>query len=128
MIFFTVYFTENTGGRSVPVYFGVGCFWHVQHEFVSTEKSKLGRSDKDLTSFVGYAGGLGKRDDGLVCYHNLRGIADYDSLGYTEVVALTIPSEATIDFASEYFSLFGSDSERPDKVRWTRYLNNSQRE
>lgn len=55
-------------------------------------------------------------DKGLVCYHNLRGVADYDRLGHTEVVGMTVPSKSVGEFASEYFSLFGSDSERPDKV------------
>ncbi len=31
------------------VYFGVGCFWRVQHEFVEKEKSALGRKDNELT-------------------------------------------------------------------------------
>lgn len=31
------------------VYFGVGCFWHVQHEFIDTERKVLGRQDADLT-------------------------------------------------------------------------------
>lgn len=30
-------------------YFGVGCFWHVQHELVNAEKSLLGRDDGDIT-------------------------------------------------------------------------------
>jgi hypothetical protein len=75
--------------EEVDVYFGVGCFWHVQvccysvligccpsphltislpspspsphhllqHEFVEAEKRVLGRSDEQLTSLAGYAGG-----------------------------------------------------------------------
>ena len=43
-------------------------------------------------------------------------MADYDSLGHTEVVGMTVPSKSVGDFAFEYFSLFGSDSERPAKV------------
>jgi hypothetical protein len=31
------------------VYFGVGCFWHVQHEFIEAEKKILGRSKDDIT-------------------------------------------------------------------------------
>jgi peptide methionine sulfoxide reductase MsrA len=31
------------------VMFGAGCFWHVQHEFVSAERNLLQRSDQDLT-------------------------------------------------------------------------------
>jgi peptide methionine sulfoxide reductase MsrA len=49
--------TEVAGSQTaVPVYFGVGCFWHVQHEFVQAEKN-MGRSDDQITSRAGYAGG-----------------------------------------------------------------------
>ena len=30
-------------GDEIDVYFGCGCFWHVQHEFVEAEKRILGR-------------------------------------------------------------------------------------
>lgn len=30
-------------------YWGVGCFWHAQHEFVNAEKQVLGRTDDQLT-------------------------------------------------------------------------------
>ena len=69
---------------------------------------------------LGYAGGSGKFIDNrskkdLVCYHNLQGLGDYGKLGYSEVVQVTIPSDRYGDFAKEYFSLFGSDGDRPDK-------------
>ena len=72
---------------NVEVYFGVGCFWHVQHEFVEAEKSILGRSDKQLTSWTGYAGGTkeGNPKDS-VCYHNALFRNDYGKLGHGEVV------------------------------------------
>jgi hypothetical protein len=105
-------------------YWGVGCFWHTQHEFVNAEKRILGRSDEQLTSRAGYAGGnrLGKDTNrpggkGLACYHNMMNVADYGQLGHGEVVGMDIPSSEVKGFADEYFSLFGKDSERPDKVR-----------
>jgi len=52
----------------VEVYFGLGCFWHMQHEFVSAEKNYLFRTDDELTSYAGYAGGMSNQ---TVCYHNL---------------------------------------------------------
>ena len=80
------------------VYFGVGCFWHVQHEFVQAEQNILGRDIKEVTSAAGYAGStkLGKdsRDPtskGIVCYHNLLGEGDYGKLGHGEVVGMKIP-------------------------------------
>ena len=113
--------------NDIPIYFGVGCFWHVQHEFAATEVEELGRDIPTLTAKAGYAGGNRKAKpafnpanpskpiEDLVCYHNLQGVADYDALGYTEVVGMNVPSNKVDAFASEYFSLFGKDSERPDK-------------
>ena len=43
-------------------------------------------------------------------------IADYGQLGYGEVVGVVIPKGNVRAFADQYFSLFGKDSERPDKV------------
>ena len=60
---------EAATDELVDVYFGCGCFWHVQHEFVEAERKILGRKDKELTSRAGYAGGTnGKLQP---CYHNL---------------------------------------------------------
>jgi hypothetical protein len=111
-------FAQDSSSVDVSAYFGIGCFWHVQHEFVEAERRELGRKDEELTAIVGYAGG-NKKDaagDDLVCYHNMQGIGDYGKKGYAEVVALTIPDAKFDRFAQEYFSLFGSDGERPDKV------------
>ena len=97
----------------VDVYFGCGCFWHVQHEFVEAERKILGRKDKELTSRAGYAGGT----NGKVqpCYHNLQGKNDYGKLGHAEVVGMTIPASKYEDFAREYFKLLGPDGSRPDQ-------------
>eukprot|EP01035_Chromulina_nebulosa_P017363 gene17363-22911_t len=97
----------------VSLYFGVGCFWHVQHEFISWERELLSRSDDQLSSIVGYAGGLDKSDP--VCYHNLQSIGDYGRKGYSEAVELNLPADKIVDFTKKYISLFGSDLERPDK-------------
>ena len=99
--------------ETIDVYFGCGCFWHVQHEFVEAEKKILKRSNADLTSRAGYAGGRAK--DNLVCYHNARNVGDYGKLGHAEVVALSIPSSKFKDFAEEYFRLFDKDGNRPDQ-------------
>ena len=101
--------------KADDVYFGVGCFWHVQHEFVKAEQDIHGRSNEELSSRAGYAGGrIGTK--GPVCYHNFQGIGDYGEKGYGEVVSMNIPPKNIKDFAAEYFSLFGADGERPDKV------------
>ena len=87
------------------VYFGAGCFWHMQHEFVEAERVLLGRGDTELTSLTGYAGGNALGSEGRVCYHNLRSIADYGNLGHGEVVGLKLPQNKIVDFSKVYFSL-----------------------
>lgn len=92
---------------ATPVYFGVGCFWHIQHEFViQGEKEILGRSPKQYTSAAGYAGGKATDKEGRVCYHNFQGVADYGKLGHGEVVGMTIPQSKIGDFSDLYFSLY----------------------
>jgi hypothetical protein len=96
------------------VYFGVGCFWHIQHEFVQAERDLLGRNDHQLTSKTGYAGGKSTDREGRVCYHNLQFIADYGSLGHGEAVGMSLPGDKIPDFASVYFNLF--DPRTKDRV------------
>ena len=66
----------------------------------------MGRSDSEITSRAGYAGGKFGARDGKVCYHNAQNIADYGSLGHAEVVRLKIPAIKFPEFAEEYFKLF----------------------
>lgn len=88
------------------VYFGVGCFWHIQHEFIGAERELLGRKDHQLSSRTGYAGGTKVDKEGRVCYHNFNNIADYGKMGHGEVVGLSIPEKSIGDFAKVYFGLF----------------------
>ena len=74
-------FAAKAAEEDVEVYFGCGCFWHVQHEFVEAERTILGRGDMDLTAYTGYGGGTGGSDKGKVCYHNALQVADYGKLG-----------------------------------------------
>lgn len=106
-------FDENT--ETVDVYFGCGCFWHVQHEFVEAERRLLGRTVP--TARAGYAGGRSGADaDGRVCYHNALRVADYGSLGHAEVVSLRdVPTSKFTDLAAEYFRLFDDKGDRPDQ-------------
>merc|ERR1719183_295869 len=97
------------------VYFGVGCFWHIQHEFVEAERNLLERSDKQLTSRTGYAGGT-QTKDGKICYHNFQSFADYGKMGHGEVVGMSIPESSIGDFAKEYFNLFTPKGERVDPM------------
>lgn len=99
----------------IDVYFGCGCFWHVQHEFVEAERSILGRKDAELTSLAGYAGGNAGLKNGKVCYHNAAMMSDYGSLGHAEVVGMRIPTSSFGAFAEEYCKLFDSKGNRPDQ-------------
>jgi peptide methionine sulfoxide reductase MsrA len=99
---------------SVKVYFGAGCFWHVQHEFVGEETAALSRSPSQVTAISGYAGGIQGAKDNKVCYHNPFGVSDYGQLGHAEVVQLDIPESALPRFAQKYFSLFGTRGYRHD--------------
>jgi len=102
--------------KLTDVYFGVGCFWHIQHEFIEAERALLKRSDTELTSRAGYAGGTKTGKDGTVCYHNFQGLSDYGKLGHGEVVGMTLPESSIGDFSKVYFSLFGPKGQRVDPL------------
>lgn len=109
----------------IDVYFGCGCFWHVQHEFVQAERRLLNRTDEELTARAGYAGGKAGALDGKVCYHNGKNISDYGKLGHAEVVHLRIPPSSYKEFAIEYTKLFDKNGYRPDQLgdRGSEYRN-----
>mmetsp|Transcript_145061 Transcript_145061/g.464861 ORF Transcript_145061/g.464861 Transcript_145061/m.464861 type:complete len:274 (-) Transcript_145061:177-998(-) len=84
----------------VNIYFGAGCFWHVQHEFIKAEQNFLKREGEELTAITGYAGGSKLNSKGIACYN------DYTGLGHTEVVEVVIPRSAVSDFAAVFWKLF----------------------
>ena len=96
------------------VYFGVGCFWHIQHEFAVAERDLLNRNKSQLTCKTGYAGGNQLGDEGKVCYHNFLQVADYGRMGHGEVVGMELPTDQIVPFAQVYFSLF--DPKTKDRV------------
>jgi len=99
---------------TATLYFGAGCFWHVQHEFVMEEVATLKRSGKAITAVAGYAGGKTLGSEGRVCYHNFERLADYGQLGHAEVVEVSIPQSALPAFSKRYFDLFGTRGYRHD--------------
>mmetsp|Transcript_6737 Transcript_6737/g.7739 ORF Transcript_6737/g.7739 Transcript_6737/m.7739 type:complete len:312 (+) Transcript_6737:223-1158(+) len=107
-------FPDNPDDQ-IDVYFGCGCFWHVQHEFIQAERRILGRSDDKLSARTGYAGGTKGMLDNKVCYHNGKRVSDYGSLGHAEVVRLRIPPQSYPEFAAEYARLFDKNGSRPDQ-------------
>ncbi|GMH63459.1 hypothetical protein TrRE_jg4257 [Triparma retinervis] len=99
----------------IDCYFGMGCFWHIQHEFVEGEIKLLKRKEGDLTARAGYAGGSKAGSGGCVCYHNLAMKDEYGKLGHCEVVNLKIPKSSFSSFCDIYFSLFDQNGDRPDQ-------------
>ena len=77
------------------MYVGNGCFWHTQYDTVVLEQDASGpfggRSDANVTSLVGYAGGHFKSPGaaGTACYHGIPG-TDYGKLGHSEAVSVVI--------------------------------------
>ena len=92
------------------VYFGNGCFWGRQHEFVLAEKEVMGRSDDRVQSLAGYAGGKrggsGAKKD-TVCYYYGSSDTVYERLGHAEVVQVEYETEDEFKtFADVYFRNF----------------------
>lgn len=75
---------------ATPIYFGNGCYWGRQYDFVNTEKA-LGRSAEQISSVVGYAGGRRQSPDGRVCYYRADELTVYEQLGHAEVVQVGTP-------------------------------------
>lgn len=93
------------------VYFGNGCFWGRQKDFVDVEQGMLKRSAEQTSAVVGYAGGRTTSPDGKVCYYYSKDPANvYERLGHAEVVQLQLDAGDEAKqmqmFAERYFSQF----------------------
>jgi peptide methionine sulfoxide reductase MsrA len=92
------------------VYFGNGCFWGRQHEFVSLEKEILNRSNEEVRSLAGYAGGkrgAGGKNKDTVCYYYGGADTVYERLGHAEVVQIAYKDEDEFKkFCEVYFKNF----------------------
>jgi len=99
---------EALAAGNVDIFFGQGCFWHVQHEIVNKEFSGLGRKPMEVSALSGYAGGTTVGDGGAVCYHNGARAPDYGELGHTEVVNVSVPEDKVNTFAKDYFDAAAS--------------------
>lgn len=96
------------GSSPETVYFGNGCFWGRQKDFVDVEKT-LGRTPDKVSAVVGYAGGRQTGPDGRVCYYYGPGNSVYEKLGHAEVVQLELGDDARKEFAAfadKYFDQF----------------------
>ena len=103
---------------TMDIYFGQGCFWHVQRDMVQLESQLLGRSSgSEVTSITGYAGGQSTPGKKLVCYHNLDfPLRDYSRLGHAEAVKVAVPETQVAAFAKAYLDSVVSEQPagRPD--------------
>lgn len=96
-----------------PVYFGNGCFWGRQYDFIKAEE-EMGRQNKDISAVVGYAGGRVTSPVGKVCYYyTTEKDTVYERLGHAEVVQVELRGEnqSTKEdefrrYAKTYFSQF----------------------
>ncbi|EFN51097.1 expressed protein [Chlorella variabilis] len=86
-----------------PVYFGNGCFWGRQFDFVNTEKA-LGRSAGDMSAVVGYAGGRVPSAAGKVCYYRGPAGSVYEELGHAEVVKVDLRGD--MEAAKQQYAMF----------------------
>lgn len=102
-----------SAGAPATVYFGNGCFWGRQKDFVDVEKKDLGRSAEAVSAVVGYAGGRHSGPDGKICYYYGPGNTVYEKLGHAEVTQVELGSdggsseqESMRAFADKYFEQF----------------------
>jgi peptide methionine sulfoxide reductase MsrA len=92
-----------------PVFFGNGCFWGRQKDFVDAEMA-LGRQPGDISAVVGYAGGKLKPSQNKVCYYYAPEDTVYERLGHAEVVQVELRGDERAEqfrrLARVYFSQF----------------------
>lgn len=94
------------------IYFGNGCFWGRQKDFVDVEQQVLNRPPERVSAVVGYAGGRSTSPDGKVCYYYSNNRANvYERLGHAEVVSVQLDAGEAAKkqmeaFAQQYFEQF----------------------
>ena len=97
--------TSTTDTAVEPVYFGNGCFWGRQKDFVDAEVS-MGRTGKDISAIVGYAGGKIQSPKNKVCYYYTpEKETVYERLGHAEVVQVELKGDNESEKAEEYRKL-----------------------
>lgn len=104
--------STDASDNTTPIYFGNGCFWGRQKDFVDVEKA-LGREGGRISAITGYAGGAkGAGPGDKVCYYYGPKQAVYEELGHAEVVQMELRGETAQTrrqmeaFADTYFGQF----------------------
>merc|ERR1711959_101310 len=109
-----------TSCMGIDAYFGDGCFWGRQHNFIQFKLHELNRSTAALTAIAGYAGGAAPgASSNDVCYgFNQTSKRRYATLGHAEVEQVRgLTEEQLAAAARSYFSTFMSI---PGTSVWTR--------
>mmetsp|Transcript_23606 Transcript_23606/g.54976 ORF Transcript_23606/g.54976 Transcript_23606/m.54976 type:complete len:331 (+) Transcript_23606:110-1102(+) len=88
---------EEEDDEDVELYFGVGDFRRLQHEFVLKEALSLGRRGFDITAMTGYAGSTQVLKNDKLCG------GDANKFGHAKVVQLTLPPASVPEFAKLFF-------------------------
>ncbi|GMI21814.1 hypothetical protein TeGR_g9829 [Tetraparma gracilis] len=98
------------------VFFGNGCFWHMQHLLTTElEQGLLGRDTADLTSTAGYAGG--KEEPTPLCYPSEADFNNHEEFGSAEVVSVELEGVEQVEMAA---SIFFNDFARTGRDTWAR--------
>lgn len=98
------------------VFFGNGCFWHMQHLLTTElEQGLLGRDAADLTSTAGYAGG--KEEPTPLCYPSEADFNNHEEFGSAEVVSVELEGVDQVEMAA---SIFFNDFARTGRDTWAR--------
>lgn len=104
--------STDSSDSTTPIYFGNGCFWGRQKDFVDVEKA-LGREGGKISAITGYAGGAkGAGPGDKVCYYYGAKPTQYEELGHAEVVQMELRGESAQTrrqmeaFADTYFGQF----------------------
>jgi peptide methionine sulfoxide reductase MsrA len=111
--------SDSTTTPTTTVYFGNGCFWGRQKDFVETELKTLKRNPERVSAVSGYAAGTSSGPENKVCYHFNDPRQVYERLGHAEVVAVELDGALSDDdsnsakaqdemrkFSKTYFSQF----------------------
>jgi hypothetical protein len=93
------------GPAITPVYFGNGCFWGRQFDYVNAEKA-LGRDAASMSAVAGYAGGATPAKGGKVCYYRGPSGSVYEELGHAEVVGVNLEGQAADAQAQQQYRKF----------------------
>ena len=87
------------------LYFGSGCYWGRQHDYVELEMASFGRTRSEVTAVGGYMFGK-SRATARACYYNEHNYSIYSQEGHAEVVKIDVPKGKLPTIFKTYFNSF----------------------